>query len=151
MRLRGRPGRYGFDVRSYDIGDAEATADFAPVYPASEEITVKKIRELVAKALAHARDDPDSLPASVKASAGLPLRADALYALHRPRSEREGEQGRRRLAFDELLVLQLGLARRRRSREDEQAPPLGKPGELVARYLAWLPFELTAHQKRAIR
>ncbi len=41
VRLRGRQGRYGFDVRSFDIGAGEATADFAPVYPASEEITAK--------------------------------------------------------------------------------------------------------------
>jgi hypothetical protein len=47
VRLRGRQGRYGFDVRSFDIGNGEATADFAPVYPASEEITPKKLRELV--------------------------------------------------------------------------------------------------------
>ena len=51
VRLRGRQGRYGFDVRSFDIGDGEATADFAPVYPASEDITPKKLRELVGAAL----------------------------------------------------------------------------------------------------
>ena len=39
MRLRGKLGRFGFEPRSYDIGDeARATADFAPVYPAAEEI-----------------------------------------------------------------------------------------------------------------
>src|SRR5205814_6700153 len=58
VRLRGRQGRYGFDVRSFDIGDGEATADFAPVYPASEEITPKKLRELVGAALPSAFADP---------------------------------------------------------------------------------------------
>src|SRR5206468_3244474 len=39
VRLRGKLGRFGFEPRSYDIGDeARATADFAPVYPAAEEI-----------------------------------------------------------------------------------------------------------------
>src|SRR6266536_146732 len=47
VRLRGKPGRYGFDVRSYDFGDATATADFAPVYPASEEIPATRLRTLV--------------------------------------------------------------------------------------------------------
>ena len=46
VRLRGKLGRYGFDVKSYDIGAARNTADFAPVYPAGEEVTVKKLREL---------------------------------------------------------------------------------------------------------
>jgi ATP-dependent DNA helicase RecG len=150
LRLRGKPGRYGFDVRSYDLGDASATADFAPVYPASEEITPKKLRELVEAALPHARDFPEALPAELRQRLGLPLAADALTALHRPRDLDDAETGRRRLAFDELLVLQLAIVRRVREREAEQAPALGAPGELVARYLAILPFELTPHQLGAI-
>jgi ATP-dependent DNA helicase RecG len=148
VRLRGRQGRYGFDVRSFDIGEGEATADFAPVYPASEEITAKKLRELVGAALPAALSDP--LPADLKQREALPERVDALWALHRPRSLAEAEAGRRRLAFDELLLLQIWLARRRRERESEVAPALGAPGELVARYRDVLPFQLTEHQERAI-
>jgi ATP-dependent DNA helicase RecG len=148
VRLRGRQGRYGFDVRSFDIGNGHATADYAPVYPASEEITAKKLRELVAAALPHALADP--LPAALKASEGLPPRVDALWALHRPRSLEEAETGRRRLAFDELLLLQVGLALQRREREQEVAPALAPPGELVARYREVLPFQLTEYQERAI-
>jgi ATP-dependent DNA helicase RecG len=148
VRLRGRQGRYGFDVRSFDIGEGEATADFAPVYPASEDITAKKLRELVGAALPVALSDP--LPADLKQREALPERVDALWALHRPRSLAEAEVGRRRLAFDELLLLQIWLARRRRERESEVAPALGPPGELVARYRDVLPFRLTEHQERAI-
>jgi len=150
IRLRGKPGRYGFDVRSYDVGEASATADFAPVYPASEELTPKKLRELVEAALTHARDFPDPLPAELRQRLGLPLVPDALTALHRPRRGDDAEVGRRRLAFDELLAFQLAIARRTREREAEQAPALGEPGELVARYLALLPFELTPHQVEAV-
>ncbi len=149
VRLRGRQGRYGFDVKSHDLGDASATADFAPVYPASEEITPKKLRELVEAALPPSVADP--LPAALRERERLPQRGDALWALHRPRSLEEAETGRRRLAFDELLVLQIGIARRRREREDEVAPALGLPGELVVRYRGVLPFRLTEHQERAIR
>ncbi|HET7856731.1 MAG TPA: OB-fold nucleic acid binding domain-containing protein, partial [Gaiellaceae bacterium] len=117
VRLRGQLKRNEFTVRSYDLNGAAATADFAPVYPASEDVSVKKLRELAGRALAYARDLADPLPARVKDAAGLPQRADALWALHRPHDEAEAERGRRRLAFDELLVLQLGLARRRRGRE----------------------------------
>jgi len=150
LRLRGRSGRYGFDVRSYDLGEASATADFAPVYPASEELPPGRLRGLVEAALLHARDFPDVLPAETRQRLDLPLLPDALTALHRPRDEREAELARRRLAFDELLVLQLGLARRTREREGERAPALGTPGKLVARYLELLPFELTPHQRSAI-
>ncbi len=148
VRLRGRQGRYGFDVRSFDIGDAEATADFAPVYPASEEITPKKLRELIGAALPAAMVDP--LPARLKERERLPERSDALWALHRPRSLAEAEVGRRRLAFDELLVLQLGLARSRREREAEVALALPAPADLALRYRDVLPFLLTEHQEQAI-
>jgi ATP-dependent DNA helicase RecG len=148
VRLRGRQGRYGFDVRSFDIGGGEATADFAPVYPASEEITPKKLRELVGVALPRSFLDP--LPAPLKEAEALPARVDALWALHRPRSLAEAETGRRRLAFDELLFLQVGLALQRREREAEVAPALEPPGELVRRYRDVLPFRLTEHQERAI-
>ncbi len=90
------------------------------------------------------------MPARLKDAERLPQRADALYALHRPRTLGEAETGRRRLAFDELLLLQLGLARRNREREEEVAPALGEPGELLRRYRELLPFALTPHQERAI-
>ncbi len=150
VRLRGALKRDAFQVRSYDLNGVSATADFAPVYPASEEITPKRLRGLVERALPHACDVPDPLPADLKARERLPLRADALVALHRPRSFDEGEAGRKRLAFDELLVLQVGLARARAGREAELAPPLGAPGELVERYRGLLPFELTPDQESAI-
>src|SRR5262249_42546321 len=59
-------------------------------------------------------------------------------------------RGRLRLAFEELLVLQLGLARMTKERETKVAVSLGEPGELMARYRATLPFALTEHQQRAI-
>ena len=113
-------------------------------------MTPQRLRGLVERALPAARDLPDPLPAELKAAEGLPLRADALWALHRPRSLEEGEAGRRRLAFDELLVLQVGLARARAGREAAVAPSLGEPGELVDRYRELLPFELTGDQESAI-
>jgi len=151
VRLRGVPNRYGFAVRSYDLNGGSATSDFAPVYPASEEVSSTKLRELVSAALPHARDYPDPLPASEKAGRRLPLKADALVAIHQPRSLEEAEEGRRRLAFDELLTLQLALARRAAERETAVAVALPQPGELIVRYRRALPFELTEHQESAIR
>ncbi|HZT45440.1 MAG TPA: ATP-dependent DNA helicase RecG [Gaiellaceae bacterium] len=153
VRLRGQLRRNEFAVRSYDLAGpngAGSTADLAPIYPAGEEITPPRMRALVTAALSRARDYLDFLPASVKTREALPARADALVALHRPRTLEDAEAGRRRLAFDELLLLQLGLARRTRERERETAPMLGAPGELSERYRAALPFRLTEHQERAI-
>jgi ATP-dependent DNA helicase RecG len=151
VRLRGKPGRYGFDVKSHDIGAGDATADFAPVYPASEEITPKRMRTLVTAALGHVSDYFDPLPAELREREGMPLKRDALFAIHRPASEGEAEAGRARLAFEELLLLQIGIARRAAERERTLAPSLGAPGELIARYRQTLPFALTPYQEQAVR
>ena len=145
IRLRGKLGRHGFDVKSYDVGEARATADFAPVYPASEQVPSWRLRELARAALdRHVDAIHDPLPAELE----LPLRRDALAAIHFPASESEAEQARRRLALDELLTLQLAVARARD--DDAVAVALPPPGELIARYRQALPFTLTDHQERAI-
>ncbi len=145
IRLRGKLGRHGFDVRTYDVGEARATADFAPVYPASEQIPSWRLRELARAALdGHVDAIHESLPATLE----LPLRRDALAAIHFPADEAEAGRARRRLALDELVTLQLAVARSRDV--DAVAAALPPPGELVARYRAALPFVLTEHQERAI-
>ena len=150
VRLRGQRRRNDFVVKSYDLGDATQTADYAPVYPASEDVTTKRLRAYVDAALASADEVPDLLPAPLRARLELPIARDAVVAVHRPVSEEEAERGRRRLAFDELLELQVALALARRDREDAEAPALGEPGELIERYRASLPFAFTPHQEQAI-
>ncbi len=150
VRVRGRANRYGFAVSSYDLDGESETADFAPVYPASEDVSQKKLRELRAHALELVRDVGELLPASLLGAERLPGRADALASVHRPRTLAEAEMGRKRLAFEELLVLRLALARTASRREQASAVPLGAPGELLARYRSSLPFTLTPDQERSI-
>jgi ATP-dependent DNA helicase RecG len=150
VRLRGRSNRFGFAVTSYDLEGEEETTDFAPVYPATEDLSQKKLRDLRGQALVHVRDAGNPLPAVLRARQQLPQRADALLALHRPRSPADAETGRATLAFEELVVLQLALVRQADVREEASAEPLGPPGPLVERYRAALPFTLTRDQERAI-
>src|SRR5438067_4989753 len=151
VRLRGKLGRFGFEPRSYDLGEARATADFAPLYPAAEEIAAATVRRVVDAALPLAQHVPDPLPAELREREGLGLKRDALAAVHRPRDLHEAETGRKRLAFEELLVLQVGIARRAAEREQTLAPALGEPGDLIRRYREALPFALTPYQEQAIR
>src|SRR5205823_1552076 len=151
VRLRGKLGRFGFEPRSYDLGEARATADFAPLYPAAEEIAAATVRRVVDAALPLAQHVPDPLPAELREREGLALKRDALVAVHRPRDLDEAETGRQRLAFEELLVLQIGIARRVAERERTLAPALGEPGDLIHRYRKLLPFALTPYQEQAIR
>jgi ATP-dependent DNA helicase RecG len=150
VRLRGRRNRFGFAVSSYDLEGEAETADFAPVYPASEDVSQKKLRELRAQVLGLARDAGEALPAQLRVADRLPLRADALAALHKPRALAEAETARERLAFDELLVLRLALARTAAERAEASAEPLAAPGQLVSAYREALPFQLTRDQERAI-
>jgi len=150
IRVRGRANRHGFAVSSYDLDGDMETGDFAPVYPATEDIAQKKLRDLHAQALELVADLGDDVPSALLVSERLPTRADALVAVHRPRSPAEAEVGRTRLAFDELLVLRLALARSTAARESAAAPPLGAPGELMQRYRTSLPFTLTPDQLRAM-
>ena len=150
VRMRGKPNRFGFQVSSYDIGDAAETADFAPVYPSTADLAQKTLRSVTDAALAFARDGGEPLPAAVRCDSGLPLRADALVRLHHPRSEDEAEQARRRLALDELLTLQLAVRRRAVQREALVAEPLPPPADLASRYREALPFTLTDAQEQAI-
>ena len=151
LRIRGKNGRYGFDVKSYDLGAARATADFAPVYPAADEIPAKTVRRVAEAALPHVVDYFDPLPADLRERESLPLKRDALAVLHRPESEEEAERGRERLAFEELLMLQVAIATRAAERARTLAPSLGEPGDLIARYRKALPFALTPYQEQAIR
>jgi ATP-dependent DNA helicase RecG len=143
----------GFRVARHEVGGAGLhTVGLVPEYPASEDVQSYRLRALVEQALPLVPFFPDPLPATVLSAESLPLRADALAAVHRPRERGEAETARERLAFEELLRLQLGFLERRRELErDASAPALGEEGALVARYYEALPFELTPEQQAAIR
>ncbi len=148
LQIRGALERGDFVVRTYEFG-SDPIADITPLYPASEALATKRIRELVRMALGHIDDLGEPLPASLRAARRLPHKADAVVALHRPRAATEAELARQRLAFEELLVMQLGLAAQP-GEEKRCAPVLRDPGELVTRYRHLLPFELTPAQEAVI-
>ncbi|MFN0156394.1 MAG: ATP-dependent DNA helicase RecG [Gaiella sp.] len=150
VRVRGRRNRFGFAVETYDLGEPADTADFAPVYPSTDDLAQKQLRSITAAALERARDLEDRLPAPLRAAEGLPLACDAIVALHRPQALEEAERARRRFAFEELLVLQLALARRNAEREALVASALEPPGALATALRESLPFTLTAGQEQAI-
>jgi ATP-dependent DNA helicase RecG len=160
--LRGRleSGRDGmtFRVSEHEIARAgddaigRHTTGLVPVYPATEGLSARRIRELAWSLRGEERNEIEPLPAALRARERLPGRADALHAAHWPESHEEVAPARRRLAFEELLLFQLALVGRRRTRqESRRAEELSEPGELVQRWLASLPFELTAGQQEAVR
>jgi ATP-dependent DNA helicase RecG len=117
-------------------------------YPATEGLSSTQILALVRAHHAAVADAPEPLPGRLRAAERLPDRPAALEAAHFG----DLEAGRRRLAFDELLLVQLDLLRRRASRRAAlQAPALDGDLDLTRRWLEeLLPFAPTDDQRAAI-
>ncbi|MBL0171440.1 MAG: DEAD/DEAH box helicase [Gemmatimonadaceae bacterium] len=123
------------------------------VYPSTEGLSVRILRALVQQHL----DDllplvHDVLPLDVLREAGVPMLREALRMVHRPESVAEALAGRARLAFEELLAVQI-LHRRANqlARTARQGTAFINKRVLTSRLRAALPFTLTGAQVRAIR
>ena len=124
------------------------TGRIVPVYPLTEGISNRLLTDcirLVLPDLTARLQDP--LPAPLRARYGLTDQAEALRRIHAPEDQAQIESARRRLAFDELFFLSLGLCRLK-GRRDRAAGPVCAGGR-VEDFAALLPFALTGAQRRA--
>ncbi len=124
-------------------------------YPAAEGVSSTQIVTMVREHQGALAEVWEPLPAAVRARERLPDRAAALAAMHFPSVAGEAEAGRGRLAFEELLLMQLAVLRRRALRGSGTAAPLAGrsaigAGGLSARWLAELPFRPTDDQAAAM-
>src|SRR5215211_4925798 len=141
------------------LADAEsepeplASGKVLPVYPATEGLSHKVIRSLVERHLdGLIALSVDVLPEAVRRSLELPTLPDALRSVHRPATAAQAELGRRRLAFDELLDLQLMLIRARTvAKRSRSGVAFTVRRDLTTRLRESLPWELTDDQHRALR
>jgi ATP-dependent DNA helicase RecG len=142
-------GRNRFRVNAHARTDAvSAVGSEAAQYPATKGISSVQILALVGEHRAAIADVPEPLPAALRVAERLPDKAAALAGAHFG----DHEAGRRRLAFDELLldqIMQLRLREERRA--DVRARPLTEPPTLSATWRdELLPFALTGDQRRAM-
>ncbi len=145
--------RNRFRVQGHaQTAEASAGSEAVAHYASTEGLSSTQILALVRAHAAAIADVPEPLPALVRVHERLPGRGSALAALHLTGGESEQSQGRRRLAFDELLLVQVALLRRRRMRSrGSGAPALDGQPELSARWLStMLPFTPTGDQRRAM-
>ncbi|WP_081858974.1 ATP-dependent DNA helicase RecG [Synechococcus sp. KORDI-100] len=132
-------------VKSRSIGRLLA------VYPLTEGVGADRFRALIEQVLPLATTSPDPLSDQERSAHQLLPLGEALRALHCPKDREELDQARRRLVFDEFLLLQLGLLRRRGELRSRPAPQLDlsvMTEGLVGRFLALLPFDFTDAQRR---
>jgi ATP-dependent DNA helicase RecG len=135
------------------IGDR--TGRIVPIYPQSEKVqlTTWELAGWVENALerCRVRGIGDPLPDEVRRRLDLVARGEALRSIHLPQTLAAKDRARRRLAFDELLRVQLVLVRRKRAIERDSVGFVHEvKGELVRRFHDALPYRLTAAQQRVI-
>ncbi len=123
-----------------------------PVYPATEELRSETLEALIQDVLPQVLDRIiDPLPPALREHHAMPTLAEAYRMAHEPQSEQEAESARRRLAYNELLLLQLGIALKRHHNENHLRAPALRWSEALDRHIrARFPFELTQSQQQVI-
>ena len=142
------------DWEVVEVGDDERlhTGRLVPVYSTTEGLPQRALRALMSSLVeTHVREVAEVLPEGVRMRRQLPALACALRGIHFPETESALTAARRRLAFDDFLFLQLGLAILRSRTTRAQGIALSPPGHLVGRLRASLPYALTPAQERVWR
>jgi len=162
LLVKGKPRRYGPAVQMVnpswktigDEGHAEGDVDrLRPIYPASEELPSAAIESIVQSVLDDVLSQiEDHLPEAFRRKRDLPELADAYRMMHRPQDEDEIASARRRLAFDELLLFQLGVHMKRAHKQRTLHAPALRWSEAIDEHIrARIPFGLTEGQNAAVR
>ncbi|HEX5417612.1 MAG TPA: ATP-dependent DNA helicase RecG [Chloroflexota bacterium] len=148
----GRPQFKDPEWENYVREDTVHTARLVPVYPLSEGVTARSIRVLAKQAVdKYANQLIDHLPGGLRNEFRLLDLTQAVAQVHFPDTDDLLKSARRRLAFDELLVLQLGVLARRRAWDLGDPGPSLQAGEARAdAFLSALPFTLTEAQAEAL-
>jgi len=140
-----------------ELGDAAEDGVSAgrvlAVYPATEGLTFRMIRSIVRQNIERLLPSvKEPLPAELVSSAGVAPLPEALRMVHQPATLAEAGRGRDRLAFEELLFVQV-LHRRAHAlaRQKRRGITFANKRDLTSRLRAALPFELTGAQTRVLR
>ena len=124
------------------------SSPFEAVYPQTEGLTSSAIAKCVRQLLPHAELLPDPLPPEMLKKYRLLSKADAIRAIHCPATEEEAFAARRRLIYEELLVLQLGIGRMKNHGAAFTGAPMKKTD--ASSFWESLPFSPTGAQRRAV-
>jgi ATP-dependent DNA helicase RecG len=144
-----------FTILAREDEDAGEEGKVFPVYPATANLSHRQIRRIIHEnlpaLLAAVEQEEEAVPASLRQSLDLTTMRQALEWIHRPPTLSHAEQARRRLAFEELFVLQVLYARARyENRERRPGIAFERLNTLVRPFSETLPFDLTNAQKRVL-
>ncbi len=133
----------------FDIGaDDDFVGGMLPIYPASAKVRSWDLVKAMKIVITTLPELSDPLPAALRLRNGLPKLREAYQLVHQPRNYADVERARKRLRWDEALVLQVALAQRRAAIERQPAVPRAeRKGGLLELFDRSLPFALTAGQQ----
>ncbi|NJN83814.1 MAG: ATP-dependent DNA helicase RecG, partial [Caldilineaceae bacterium] len=157
MRWSGKVGLYmgqkTLDNPVFEDVDDErvATGRLAPIYPLTEGLGQKRLREIIKLVLDEfAAMLADPLPKSILDQYELMALGEALQQVHFPDDSEQLAAALRRLTFEELFYVQLGVLQRRADLTQATAQPLPSDRAMIERFAASLPFALTGAQMRVL-
>ena len=135
-------------MNSPEFVEAEGSDRMRPIYPQTAGLNSRATEKLINQAFSVCDKVPDPIPAEIRDAYCLMEINDALRCIHSPESEDLLSEARRRLIFEELFLLELGLLRLRSKARKSTALSMEK--DYSEDFFSLLPFELTGAQKRAI-
>ena len=151
-KLSYRRGTPELQVVDYEIiyeGDELSAAGLVPIYGLTTGLYQRTLRRLAWQAVeGYAAGDFDPIPVGMRRRLNLPEYAEALRHIHFPASQEDLARARRRLAFQELFLIQVDLALRKHGRAEGRAPILTAARAAADELARALPFELTQAQRR---
>ena len=134
-----------------NLGDGgEPDRGIVPIYALADGVSQFVVRSSVRNWFAANHELPEILPAEVREVHQYINRYDAFKMMHFPESSERYEEARHQLAYEELFVMQSGLALLRNKEQCHKGPKMGPNGDLMAQCIENLPFSLTGDQQRAL-
>lgn len=135
-------------MSSPKIEKADTGIKIHPIYSATGKLTSNAIAKVIKTALDEIGEIPESLDSEIRQKYNLITLDRAIRQIHFPDTQTDAEDARKRLIFEELLTLQLGLLLLKSKKKSKTSVIIKK--DYSAEFSALLPFELTNAQKRAI-
>jgi len=132
-------------------GQVLHTGRLVPVYPLTRGIGHHWLRQLIHNCLQQIPESGlETLPQELVDRRGLCSRQSALFGIHYPESKNERDAATKRLAYEEIFLVQMLMAIRRQNRHQQHGVKLAKPGDFTKRLVDSLPFRLTNAQRHVL-
>jgi ATP-dependent DNA helicase RecG len=127
------------------------TNRIVPVYPLTRDITQKWLRRIIHDTVQqYAPSLDEHLPEEIRSSNNLPGLDEAVNQIHFPDSENSLNNAKKRLAFDELFLLQMGVLNQKKHWESRSGEVFDSSDEWLQNRIKELPFQLTGAQIKAL-